>query len=758
MVISNHLIRACRRCYWAKINYKHPSCFNAHLFQPSFSKPSLLLLHKANTVFFCSLTTRSTKAYSTSTSIVNDHETQFFNGPVTTTASITGENTPLSDFVGTTPVKFKPSKMIEGIRQLLKDYSDHIVLVKYGAYYEMYGDQAIEYSKKLNISLGERASSSKSNPAKIEMLKFNEYQSTKYIYLLVMVMNRSVAIFGRPEQGEDGMPDEVESKKSKKLLDRKLLRIISPGTLTDESFLDRQQCNFLMSLCFPKYSKQLYDASPVGMAWVDVSVGTFHYETTSLANLLTDVARIGPSELLLETYMKPLVEKAKKNTELCDLSKHFLINYQQFPHADDFKNYIHMFEDYDPIDRRKNHHIELEGKSKENSAIMGILEYVNTHLPDNQIALQLPQRKRDKKILKIDNVSRASLELLKALRGNEIEGTLYQSIKRTSSVSGTRLLVEWIKEPLIEARIVRDRQQFVTELVNNPQLLNDLQSLLKASNDPERLLHNFSRGQCQITDIHKMAQDLILFEKVKYIIQKNQQLDSKSSLKKSAVNIMSLSILWEKIYKYIDSEPPTKDSIFSQSHTVSASSYTSLQPLDSLGSQEELKTNILQRFNSWLIYPQASQTLTKLHKLLEDWNVEKKQVELTLCSYYDTLNMKASPKYNKFYGYHLQLNARSAADIDRFKKENPKIILNHTKKTLIINHPDWLKLGENLDAVELKIRREERLIIKRLANMILEQRKTIRMNCKLLDEIDVYCSFAQLALEEGLVKPKVNTG
>lgn len=613
----------------------------------------------------------------------------------------------------------------------------------------MYGDQAIEYSKRLNIPLGERVSTSKSNPAKIEMIKFNESQAKKHIHSLVMKMNKSVAIFGRQASAnatdvdvDDILPslkEPSETKSSKP----KLLRIITAGTLTDESFLDRQKSNFLMSLLFPRYAKKLHDDSKIGMAWVDVGVGTFYYETTTLADLVSDVARISPAELIVEPFMQTKLENAKKNTDLDELSRNFLINYQKFPRADTFREYIYMFEDYDESKDFTNSDIHLDGSSQENDAIMGLLHYVRSHLPDTKTALRLPEHRLDKDIMKIDSISRKSLELLKALRNDEITGTLFQSIKKTSSLSGTRLLTEWIKEPLLQIDAIKMRQKHVKELLQYPALHSNIQTLLKASNDPERILQNFSRGMRRVVDIHKMAQDLILFEKVKMLIENNPELKKTSVLQKKANELVSLTELWETIYKYIDSEPPTKEKLFDQvlemnsvkkdtkklnsklktkTNTGDKSKTTNdTKNVNEPMTHKQLQKHILQKFDSWLVNPAASEALTKYHAQLADLIEAKIKIQKEITQKYEQEGLRPTFKYEKLFGYFLHVRPKKGVDIEKFEKENQDRIIKNGSgkvKSWYIYDPEWASSGESIDKMEGKIRSEERVVLMNLATMV----------------------------------------
>lgn len=621
----------------------------------------------------------------------------------------------------------------------------------------MYGHQATEYSKKLNIALAERVSSSKSNPGKIEMIKFNQHQAKKYIYILAMVLRKSIAIIGRPSETSieyndtDTLEDTSTSPKQKP----RLLKIITPGTLTDESFLDNQKSNFLMCLYFPKYASTLHDGSNIGMAWVDVSVGSFFYESTTMADLASNVARINPSELVIQDFMSVKFQKAKTNSDLHQLEKNFLINFQSFPHADSFYNYIHMFEDFDDSKQHTNDDIHLEGCSHENNAVVGLLHYVKTHLPDTKTALRLPERKRDENIVKIDNISRASLELLKALRNNEISGTLYQSIKKTSSPSGTRLLVEWIKEPLLSIKLIKLRQKHVKELVQNPLLHSSLKELLKASNDPERILQSFSRGKRKVVDIHKMAQDLILFDKIKRTIENNPKLKKTSVLKQKVSNLVCLTNLWETIYKYIDSNPPTKETLFDTTSDMSllakhnesvsgmsldklyTNNYQGNETTNSLNlmTHQQLQKHILQKFDSWLINPNASETLKKYHQELLTLVSNKTKTVEKIAQKYESQGLKPTFKYEKLYGYFVQLRqskglAKNAQtinqgsiilDIDEFAKQNPDAVFRNGSgktKSIYIYDDEWTQLSQKIDKTEARIRTEERNVLAMLGDMV----------------------------------------
>lgn len=162
-----------------------------------------------------------------------------------------------------------------------------VCLIQVGSFYELYFEQALDYGPQLGLKVSTR----KTNNYTIPMAGFPTYQLQKFVKILVQDLGENVAII-----------DQFPTRKiSETIIHRKISRIVSPGTLVDETFMNYNQNNFLLAISFPANCTKV-PADPetaVGLSWIDVSVGEFYVQNTTLGNMISDISRVNPSEIII---------------------------------------------------------------------------------------------------------------------------------------------------------------------------------------------------------------------------------------------------------------------------------------------------------------------------------------------------------------------------------------------------------------------------------------------------------------------------
>jgi len=241
-------------------------------------------------------------------------------------------------------------------------------------------------------------------------------------------------------------PNEVKGKLGGLMFDRRISRIITPGTLIDEKFLDAYDNNYLLALSTPEL---LAEASmgdldeilsqPIGLAWLDLSTGDFFTQQSTMADLGGDIARIGPREAVVsdkyqgrnESYVVRRLEEDK-----------IFITY--YPEPPLFKKPVDTWKGMleSPVPRQK----KSDFSKLEIQAGTHLLHYVKAQLPGLSVKLQPPIKRFAKDIMGIDSNSMRSLEIKQTIRDRVSKGSLMHTIKRTVTKSGTRLLSSWLCE------------------------------------------------------------------------------------------------------------------------------------------------------------------------------------------------------------------------------------------------------------------------------------------------------------------------
>lgn len=238
------------------------------------------------------------------------------------------------------------------------------------------------------------------------------------------------------------------------MFDRKVSRIITPGTLIDEKFMDPYENNFLLAIEIPFENRSgtkdtsvelteptvqpIPESKNVGLAWLDLSTGDFFTQTVQIGSLPSALARIGAREVVLsDDKERPVIQEVKSIIQ----QEHQLVTYhdlrvEQLP----VSMWAPMLEAAVPASE------ESSFSQEEAAAGNLLLDYVKEKLQGLGLKLQPPVRKQDNENMVIDKSSLRGLEVLETskdgLRGGK--GSLLHLLRRTSTKSGARLLKDWL--------------------------------------------------------------------------------------------------------------------------------------------------------------------------------------------------------------------------------------------------------------------------------------------------------------------------
>jgi DNA mismatch repair ATPase MutS len=223
--------------------------------------------------------------------------------------------------------------------------------------------------------------------------------------------------------------------------DRKVTRIITPGTLIDESFMDPFANNYVLAIhledpyhcalkTIPTSSSTL-----IGLAWLDLSTGHFFMQTTTFQALPSFLARTGPREIILHKS----VQADRENPIFAVLQEeNHLISYVDGSVVKPISEWADMLESPIPV-----HSID-SFTDQEISAGSTLIEYVGTRLQSSNIKLQAPIRHSD--VMEIDKSTMRALEIRKTIKEGSLVGSLLHSIRRTNTKGGARLLDSWLSK------------------------------------------------------------------------------------------------------------------------------------------------------------------------------------------------------------------------------------------------------------------------------------------------------------------------
>ena len=337
-----------------------------------------------------------------------------------------------------------------------------------GDFYELFFEDAAKAAAALDIQLTKRG---RHEGEDIPMCGVPVHAAEAYLARLIRQGFR-VAVC---EQMED--PAEARKRGGKSVVRRAVVRIVTPGTLTEESLLDARRSNYLAALADA--------AGELALAWLELSTGAFRLQSVTPAGIGAALARIEPGEVLVP-------ERLLQRTDLAELLGDWQRRLTPLSGARfDSENGRKRLEALYGV--RALDAFGSFGRA-ELAAGGALVDYVNLTQQGKAPLLQPPRRLGPGAVMEIDAATRRNLELTETLAG-ERRGSLLATIDRTVTGAGARLLAEHLAAPLTDPRAVTVRLDAVGFLLAEERLRADLREALKRSADIERALARLALGR-----------------------------------------------------------------------------------------------------------------------------------------------------------------------------------------------------------------------------------------------------------------------
>lgn len=328
---------------------------------------------------------------------------------------------------------------------------------------QSYFDQAADIARLLDIKLTSR----KFDGRRVHMCGFPLTHLDKHLKILVQQNKLFVAMceeFRRP------------TVSSVKEFDRRVARVITPGTLIDESFLNPYDNNYLLSVSLLEAGASADSSRPVGLAWVDVSTGEFFAKVASLDTFRDELVRINPREVVLA---RDLSEDASHPLRRALANEECFVSYALPDKQEDLAaGPIELIDEDSLLPSDVITAGELAAISSragdatmslhETAAIKLLTSYLRFSLMEHMPTLPVPNRDGVDGRMRIDHHTLKALEIREG-SGEGIKGSLLSVVKRTLTNSGTRLLSRWLCKLLISFRFVIIASEYIrfTEHLDN---------------------------------------------------------------------------------------------------------------------------------------------------------------------------------------------------------------------------------------------------------------------------------------------------
>ncbi|KAK4145500.1 uncharacterized protein C8A04DRAFT_35768 [Dichotomopilus funicola] len=412
-----------------------------------------------------------------------------------------------------------PTVVLEARRNMQK-FNDCVVLTRVGGFYELYLEQAEEFGPLLNLKVAQK----KTSVALVPMAGFPFFQLERFLKILVQDLNRQVAI------AEEFPNDPSQKIKSGGLMhNRKVTRIITAGTLIDESFMDPYANNYVLAIHLPEstplgdkddYEKddiaegnaEASDNAPgqLGLAWLDLSTGYFYTQPTTLASLGSVLSRVSPREVVLDRTL----ESQQGHALLSILrEENYLVTYSPEGELRQLSDWAPMLESEIPP------HSVDEFTDNEVQAGNILLHYVRDRLQGLSMKLQPPLRHESRDVMSIDKNSMRSLEIKQTIRDSVFRGSLLHAIRRTVTKSGARLLNEWLSAPSTSLAVINFRQDLVSRFIQDEDVRDAIIELLGRSHDSQRLVQKFALNRGDPDDLLRLANTIKATEDIVSTLQ-----------------------------------------------------------------------------------------------------------------------------------------------------------------------------------------------------------------------------------------------
>lgn len=414
--------------------------------------------------------------------------------------------------------------MVKQYNEIKSQHRDAILFYRLGDFYEMFNDDAITASRELEITLTSRGHENNRMP----MCGIPFHAAESYI-LKLLKKGYKVAIC---EQIGD-------PRLSKGVVKREVIKIITPGTVTDLKMLESKSNNYLLAVSLDiKKGKETF-----GLVYLDASTGDFYgTEIKGKEKLLEEIKRVEPSEVLLS-----------------DLIDEDFFNLEEKQHFELITRYKDVY-DEDTSKEILFKHFEINsleaiGLKDRNLVVQGaacLLDYLQ-----NTQKMMLAHIKRIKfyenfEYMYIDSSTLRNLEIFKTVKDGSFTGSFLWVLDKTKTSMGSRLLKQYVKQPLLDVKEIESRLDAVEELYKNNILREKLANMLTKISDIERLSAKTSAKNVLPRELVALKESLKLFLEIK-----NGLKDIKSKILAFKIDPKKVRNLIDLIERAIVDDPPT---------------------------------------------------------------------------------------------------------------------------------------------------------------------------------------------------------
>ncbi len=572
--------------------------------------------------------------------------------------------------------------MMSQYLEIKEQYRDAVLFFRLGDFYEMFNQDAIEVSALLNLTLTKRGGS--------PMCGIPYHAARVYIARLLRA-GKKIAICEQLSVPGPG----------KGLAVRKVVEVITPGTATDEDYLDFSANNYLAALALSSRGGERRFA----FGYLDITTGEFAATSfpvsEAVPQLRRELGRIQSREMLIQqSILEEFPETAAVLNEYQSMVQNRYPDWHFNPAASFRKLCLHF-------NTSSLKAFALDESSPEILPAALLLEYVSQTSGPVIKHLAGLRLYTEHQFLSVDDSTRRNLELITNLRDGSASYTLFEVLNYTKTAPGVRLLRNWILHPLVDASQIQERLEAVDRLYRKQRQLSSVRDLLSSMLDIERLTGRVAMDRAHAKDLCALRQSLLLVASITPLAAEIGIAQPQNDVTESAATLA------DKLRRALCDECPTVIT------------------------------------EGGMIRPQWSAKLDELRELRDNSNAVLEQYLAEERTRTGIQNLKI--RYNRMLGYYLEVSKgnldavpahfirrRSLANGDRFTTDR------------------LVELETELNNVQGSIEELERDLFLEIRSEVRDQTASLLTLSAYLARLDVLQSFAHAATVHAWNKPELN--
>ncbi|MBR9982934.1 MAG: DNA mismatch repair protein MutS [Wolbachia endosymbiont of Homalodisca vitripennis] len=608
-------------------------------------------------------------------------------------------------------IREKNTPVMEQYLNLKAQYKDHLLFYRLGDFYELFFDDAIKAAKLLNIVLTKRGNS---NGQEIPMCGVPAHSSESYLHKLID-LGFKVAICDQLETA-----DEAKKRGYKSIVKRDVVRVVTPGTIIEDSLLEDKSNNYLASI--------VEQNGEYAIAWLELSTGKFFHTLTNLKALDSDLLRISPRELLIS-------EKFIEDEKIRSILKNYKISITQ--HAQSFFEYSKSHRTLCEFYKIRELGSIGNFSKVEIMACGALLEYVRVTQRGSIPRLEFPKTYKQQNFMLIDASARRNLELFSTQFG-EKKGSLISVIDHTVTASGGRLLKQMLASPLACSKAINLRLSTAQFFVNNHEPRRKIREILSNIPDIERSLSRLILGRGSPKDMNLL----------KIGLGKTLELSEFLCKIESGEN----GSLPQQYVIQTEIQPASRAGMTVKSDESELSTiHKSLgnhKDLFELLNSAILDNNFSSVKEGGFINPKYNSELSELSYILNNSN----KLVTKLRESYRNLTGIAALKilHNNILGYYVEVSANHKITSDIFiHRQSLANSMRYTTNELKELENKILTARDAAIGLEMKIFSE-------LCSEVAKESEKIALAANALAKLDIRTAFAELAVQNNYVKPIID--